>query len=94
MQVSINIKVILGSKWLVFESVLTLVCVGIQFAPHNGEKRKSPQTNLTAVLTFINVRDNEIVCKYTLQLKIKSTVYYLRDHACKTLRKYNFDVKK
>ena len=44
------------------------------------------------VLTFINVRDNEIVCKYTLQIKF--AVYYLRDHACKTLRKYNFDVKK
>ena len=57
-----------------------------------GGKRKSPQTNLTTVLTFINVRDNEVLCKYTLQIKF--TVYYLRDHACKTLRKYNFDVKK
>ena len=93
MQVSINIKVILGSKWLVFESVLTLVCVGIQFAPHNGRKKKVTTNQLNnGIITFINVRDNEIVGKYTLQIKF--TVYYLRDHACKTLRKYNFGVKK
>ena len=85
MQVSINIKVILGSKWLVFESVLTLVCVGIQFAPHNGRKKKVTTNQLNnGVITFINVRNNEIVGK----IHVTNKVYYLRDHAWKTLRKY------
>ena len=47
-----HIKVILGSKWLVFESVLTLVCVGIQFAPHNGRKKKVTTNQLNNGINF------------------------------------------